>query len=240
MQNLHLKAEGLTGDTITFLEGKALEQKPPVKIELSGDIKTVATFLKVRKIEIGYDLQEVNKSKALVLVDKKDLTIELQLDPQNCYGTIIQGVLTEAEELKQFGINTTNTFKKEQLVKLLKFNKIWFDDHAKHAQLVLAFQKVESTVNIRANESNDERGNKERAFVKEVTTNAPTEFILNIPIFNGFAHVRFRVEICLDVTEGSARFWFESVELHEIKQILKEKIFAEELKAAEGFVIIYI
>ncbi|HUS00599.1 MAG TPA: hypothetical protein VMY77_02670, partial [Chitinophagaceae bacterium] len=59
-----------------------------------------------------------------------------------------------------------------------------------------------------------------------------------IPIFKGFDPVRFRVEVCLDVTEGSARFWFESVELHEIMIKQVDEIFDEELKSCEGFVIV--
>lgn len=47
------------------------------------------------------------------------------------------------------------------------------------------------------------------------------------------------MEICLDVTEGSARFWFESVELHELIQKRLDEIFEEELARMEGLVVIY-
>ncbi len=237
MSDLQLKIEQLNGGTLTVLEGKALEQKAPEKIVISGDIKTVSNFLNIRK-NSGTGLQSIDLSRAVVFTDKKALTISLELDPENHYGTKITGKLEKSDELAPFSINQNKTFTKEELVKLIKFNKLFFDDTTKHAEILLAFQKVSSTVNIRANESNDERGNKERAFVKEVTTNAPTEFILNIPVFKGFPALRFRVEICLDVTEGSARFWFESIELHEIMQAMAEGIFTDQLKAAEGFVII--
>lgn len=225
------------GDTLTVLEGKALEQKPPEKISISGDIKSVSSFLSVRK-ESGSGTQVIDVSKAVVIVDKKALTIELQIDPENHYGANVLARLEKSDELAPFCINQNKTFSKEELVKLIKFNKIFFDAPTKHAEMLAAFQKVSSTVNIRANDSADDRGNKERAFVKEVTSNAPTEFILNIPIFKGFEAVRFRVEVCLDVTDGSARFWFESVELHELMQTTIEIIFNEELKSAQGFVII--
>lgn len=237
MQTLNLKAENLTGDTITVLEGKALETKAPEKIVISGDIRTVANFLSVRKAN-GSGLQAIDLSRAVIFVDKKLYTISLELDPENHYGVKVTGKLETSDELQQFAINQNQTFTKEQLVKLIKFNKLFFDDFTKHAELLLAFQKVSSTLNIKQNESSDDRGNKERAFVKEVTTNAPTEFILFIPIFKGFSPKRFRVEICLDVTEGSVRFWFESVELHEIVESQIDHIFNEQLKEAAGFVII--
>lgn len=225
------------GEVLTILEGKALEQKPSEKIKITGDIKTVSNFLSIRK-KSGTGVQSIDLSKAIVIVDKKGLSIELLIDPENHYGAEITGKLERSDEIIPFFINQNKTFSKEELVKLIKFNKIFFDAPTKQAEMLLAFQKVSSTVNIRANDSADDRGNKERAFVKEVTTNAPTEFILNIPIFKGFDSVRFRVEICLDVTDGSVRFWFESTELHELTQTTVDIIFNEELKSAEGFVII--
>lgn len=234
MKELNVTA---SGESLTILEGKALEQRPPEKISISGDIKSVSSFLSVRK-DKGSGTQAIDYSKAVVVVDKKALTIELLIDPENYYGATVLAKLEKSDELAPFYINQNKTFSKEELVKLIKFNKIYFDAPTKHAEMLLAFQKISSTVNIRANDSADDRGNKERAFVKEVTSNAPTEFILNIPIFKGFEAVRFRVEVCLDVTEGSARFWFESTELHELIQTTVEIIFNEELKSAQGFVII--
>lgn len=226
-----------TAGTLTVMQGNVLDTKPPEKIAISGDIKSVSNFLSIR-ISQGKGMQEIDKSKAVILVDKKALTIQLLIDPENYYGANVLAKLEKSDELQPFFINQVKTFTKEELVKLIKFNKVFFDDASKHAEMLQAFQKVQSTVNIKANDSNDDRGNKERAFVKEVTSNAPTEFILNIPAFKGFDPIRFRVEICLDVTEGSARFWFESVELHEIMQKQIDEIFSAELKAAEGFVII--
>lgn len=237
MKELSINTETLNGNVLTVLEGKALEQKEPLLVSIVGDIHTVANFLKIRK-ENGIGLQTIDLKKAVVFVNKGDLSIKLSLDPENHYGAIVEGQLEESDEIQPFHINKTKTFTKEELVKLFKFSKIYFDDAAKHAEILLAFQKVSSVVNIKSNESSDDRGNKERAFVKDVTINAPTEFILNIPVFKGFASMRFRVEVCLDVTEGSARFWFESVELHELQQRMVSEIFEQELKEAAGFVVV--
>lgn len=236
MENLHVKVENGV-QTLTVLEGQALELKEPLKIDIKGDIKSISKFLNVRLKE-GSGLQAIDKSRAVILVSKAKLSITLQLDPEDFYGAKITGNLEFSDEIEPFAINKNKTFQKEELVKLIKFNKLFFADAGKHAEMLLAFQKVSSTVNIQANDSSDTRGNKVRGFIKEVTTNAPTELILNIPIFKGFPSSTFRVEIGVDVTEGSARFWFESVELHEIIQNKIDEIFTEELKAAEGFVII--
>lgn len=63
-------------------------------------------------------------------------------------------------------------------------------------------------------------------------------FIEQVRFDTGIKPVTFRVELCYDVTEGSVKFWLESVELHEIIQQQVDAIFIEELKAAAGFVII--
>jgi hypothetical protein len=236
MQTLSLKVENNCNE-VTIREGKALDLVHPEVVNIEGDINSISSFLNIRSGG-GHSSQLVDASKVIVFVDKKDLTIKLLLDPENRFGAKITGKLEKSDELTPFFINQNKTFTKEELVKLIKFNKIFFDDPAKHAEMLLAFQKVSSTVNMRANESSDDRGNKERAFVKEVTSNAPTEFILNIPIFKGFTPTRFRVEVCLDVTEGSARFWFESIELHELIQVQRDQIFEDQLKACQGFVII--
>lgn len=227
------------GDTLTVLQGETLKPMPPEKILISGDIKSVNNFLTVRA-KHGIGTQAIDKAKAVVMVDKKALMITLKTDPENHYGAVVSGTLQDSDEIKPFFINQNKTFTKEELVRLIKFNKLFFDNTDKHSEMLMAFQKVSSTVNIKNNDSSDDRGNKERAFVKEVTSNAPTEFILNIPIFKGFPSARFRVEVCLDVTEGSARFWFESIELHEIRQSAIETIFTEQLVTADGFVIINI
>jgi len=233
----NIKVVAAGGET-TVRTGQALPLKEPKQISISGDIKTVSNFLNVRK-SLGSGLQTIDLSTAVILVDKKALTIQLLADPENFYGLEVLASLEKSEELKQFYINQVKTFTKDELVKLLKFNRLYFESADKHAQMLLAYQKVQSTVNIKANDSSDDRGNKERSFIKEVTSNAPTEFILNIPIFKNFPASKFRVEVCLDVSEGGARFWFESTELHEIMNAQVDDIISKELESAEGFVIIY-
>lgn len=232
-----VKIEVSAGNTTTLLTGEALKQMPPEKILLTGDIKAVNTFLLVRQKSAG-GTQQPDKGRSVILVDKKSLTITLNVDPENHYGATVLARLEESDELVPFGINTLKTFTKKELVKLIKFNKLYFESAEKHSEMLLAFQKISSEVNIKANDSSDDRGNKENAFVKEVTTNAPTDFMLNIPIFKGFPSSTFKVEVCLDVNEGSARFWFESVDLHNIKTETIDTIFKEQLSNADGFVII--
>lgn len=227
----------VTGNTLTVLQGETLKPMPPEKINVSGDIKTVSSFLSVRK-ENGSGYQNIDIAKAIVTVDKNLRTIELKTDPQDHYGATITGKLEISEELKQFGINTIQKFSRQDLVKLIKMNRLFFDNKEKHSETLLAFQKIESSVNYSAKDGSDDRGNKERQFVKNVTTNAPMSFTLNIQIFKGFPAQPLSVDICLDIEEGTAKFWLESVQLNELMQSSVDEIFSEELKSCTGLVII--
>lgn len=236
MENLNIKLEQLPGNELIVRTGEALEQVAPVKIQLAGDINTVSSFLNKR--ENGFDLQRVDKSKAVVIVDKEKMKIVLELDPQNFYGTVVTGSLELSQELKIWQINQSKTFTREDLVKLIKFNRLSFDNMEQHDKVLKSYMAFEASTASELKASNDTRGNKAASISKNVSTNIPTEFILLIPIFKGKDPMRFRVEICLDVTDGGARFWFESTELHELINTNRDIIFNEELKIAEGFVII--
>lgn len=223
---------------IIILHGNAPKEILPVNVKIDGDIKTFAAFITSRKVN-GFSTQFVDPTKAIVIVDKNDLTITLEVDPENVYGAKVVSTLELADELTEFYINKDKIFTKDALVKLLKFNRLFFPDKEAHGKLIEQLRKSNSTVNIAAGDSSDERGNKEREFKKTVETNIPASFMLNIPIFKGFSPVPFSVEICLDVENGNLKIWLESVELAEKIQVLTDEIFAEQLKAAEGFFVIY-
>ncbi len=243
-EDLQLNIEKVDGSKpihIIHSEKEVLDEVAPLLIKAEGDIKTVKTFLEKRfpsASNKGVSLQEVDPNKAVIYVDRKKMTIELQLDPENKYGAIVKGEMEDADELKPFGINTATYFNREAMVKLVKFNKLFFDNTQKHAELIASLQKLDMDTKISSSDSSDDRGNKSRAFIKNVTSNLPENFTLNIPIFKGFDKRVFPVDICLDVIENKPAFWLESVALHELKQSELELIFKEQLAAAGEFVIV--
>jgi hypothetical protein len=95
-----------SSNTLTILEGKALELKQPEKINIAGNIDSISGFLNKRYAgRVGKDLQFVDKDKAIVIVDKDAMEITLQLDPQNTFGPVIKGSLEISTELAVFHIN---------------------------------------------------------------------------------------------------------------------------------------
>jgi hypothetical protein len=242
MQKLELAVSNINGGPITILEGKALEEKAPCKIEINGDIKTVRSFIEKRKplaIAGISGAQFIESTRAIVTVDKSALSITLELDPENYYGTEVTGKLSFTPELEQFCINKNKLFNREELIKLIRFNKIWFPDAEAHDKLLKAYQVFTATVNANIGKTSDTRGNIENAYKKTVETNVPDSFVLNIPIFKGMEKRRFRVEIAIDSTDASTKFWFESVELNDIIQIESETILNNELEACADYVVIW-
>ena len=243
MENFHLKVEN-AGNEIIIREGKALEPVAPKKINITGDIKTVSSFIAKRKpassqLDAKPGLQEINPDRALVTVDKNFLSIKLELDPENEYGTEVTAKLSFTPELEQFCINKNRLFNREELIKLIRFNKIWFPDAEAHDKLLKAYQAFTATVNANIGKTSDTRGNVENAYKKTVETNVPDSFVLNIPIFKGMDKRRFRVEIAIDSTDASTKFWFESVELNDIIQVESQMILEKELEACADYVIIW-
>lgn len=221
------------GSEITIREGQALELKEPVQNIIEGDINSVATFLSIRQPQ---DL--INANKAVVIADKDNLKISLLLDPENPYGAEVHATLEISSELKEFHINQSYTYSREQFVKLIRFNKIWFDSADVHEKLLTQVMAFTANTNVDVKAASDNRSNKSFGLNKATTSDLLPDFILNIPIFKGENNSRFRVEIAYDVTEGSVKFWLESVELHEATTKKTDEIFSTQLKAANGLVII--
>lgn len=240
MQKLELAVNNIDGKPITILEGKALEEKAPCKIQINGDIKTVSSFIAKRKITDDAGLQAINDDRALVIVNKEELSIGLYLDPENYYGTEVKAKLEMEPELLKFGIETGRKFTQQELIKLLKYGKRWFADQAAHEALLLAYMKLDVRVTADlTNDAPDNRGNRANTFAKKVVSNIPEDFILNMPLFKGQDYKKFRVEICLDSTDGSTKFWLESVELAELIQIESEAILKKELESCADYVVIW-
>lgn len=242
MENINLKLESINGNEIIIREGQALPPVEPRKVVISGDIKTVSSFIGKRNDPSNAEkagLQAINYRRALVTVDKENLSILLQLDPEYKYGTEVTAKLSFTPELELFCINKNRLFNREELIKLIRFNKIWFANPDEHDKLLKAYQAFTATVNANIGKTSDARGNVDNSYKKTVETNVPDSFVLNIPIFKGQDKRRFRVEIAIDSTDASTKFWFESVELNDIIQVESEAILKKELESCSDYVVIW-
>ncbi len=232
---------GYQGNELVIREGEALELKPPAKIKLAGDIHSVATFFAKRYADasVGNGNQLVDKYSTVIMVDREGMVITAYLNPQDPDGTEITAKLELTPELKQFCINTEKQFTREELVKIIRFNRRFFNAEP-YEGILNSYMKLNLTGTTELSVGSDNRGNKDIAFKKLINSqNIPQEFVLNIPVFKGFPGESFRVEVCFETTDASVRFWFESVELNELIEVRKEQIFSKELESCQDFPIIY-
>lgn len=230
------------GDTINILEGKALEPKHPLPLKIVGQIESVNVYLNARRgtAQLPGSLQHIDKDLAVITMDEANMTITLDVDPNHNFGTIVIGKLEFNPDLLAWFINKDKQFTREQLITLLKFNRRFFADASAHAIMLDAYQKLNLTGQTALKNESDSRGNKDAAFKKTIDSSTiPTEFILNMSVFKGQPDKKFRVEVCLDATDASVRFWFESVELIEIIEVDRKAIFNAQVAGYTDMAIIW-
>lgn len=226
------------GDTGTLLIGKANTPKEPTKLVVTGDFSAVSNYLKVKKASAN-NFQMVSPERTIVLCDKENITIDLFTDPNDPDATEIRGKAEFSKELQDFGINNAKFFTREQLIKLIRFNRRFFHNKEENANLLSAYQSFTASVNKNIQEESDLRGNKNNQFQKKVNTSLPESFVLDIPIFKGEPAVSFLVEICMEDYDNGIRFWFESVDLAELIATKTDELFARELESCKEYAVIF-
>lgn len=226
------------GNENVILVGKANTPKEPNKLIIVGDFSAVSNYLKVKSVTAS-DFQAVSPEKTVVLCDKESLTIELLTDPNDPNATEVKGKAEFSKELQTFGINEARYFSREQLIKLIRFNRRFFQNKEENANLLSAYQNFTASVNKNIQEESDLRGNKNNQFQKKVNTSLPESFVLEVPIFKGERPVSFPVEICMEDYDSGIRFWFESIDLAELIAIKTDELFERELDSCSKFAVIF-
>jgi hypothetical protein len=244
-ENQQLKLDvKLEVNELIIRHGKAPEPLPtvvPSHLHINGDFRAVGQFLRKRTQGATNNLlQLANPEDAIIYTNKKDLTIALYTNPNDPNATVVRGKADQSEELKLFGVNTQKVFRRDELLKLVRMNKILFTDPQEHSDLLTALKSFKAATTGNTNLESDLRGNKNVAYQKEVKSNMPEGFKLTIPIIKGEPRETFQCEICLEESDGAALFWFESPELSELLAKRIEEMFDRELMHCKGFVVINI
>lgn len=91
----------LVGDTLTIREGKALELKEPVQVNISGTIVSVSEYLYKRA-------SLCPNSVTHIIVDREKMSIKMIANETDHYRTTITGSITPSQEFTKWGINGVN------------------------------------------------------------------------------------------------------------------------------------
>ncbi len=218
---------------ITIRQGDALPAKADKSIIINGTLGAPFQFLKgVRDTEgLKEDtmhLQIFNASGVLVLYSR-------DTDPYTTH--IITGSLTKDKVLEMFGINTERRWTIRDFLKFIKTMRFYFDDRAAHTALVDSIQKWSVKVERAIVEHNDLKGNSNYQLETKVKSveGMIYQFVLNIPIFQGYSKMKFTVEIGLDPKNTAVDLFLISDELIELEIQTREKLLADELKNFDEF-----
>lgn len=226
------------GDIGTLLIGKANTPPLPQKLVIQGNFQSVSEFAS-KRMAVGEDVrsaqQEITPGWSVVICNNEQMTIKLLTDPNDEFATEVTGKAEYTDVFNEFGINQNKMFNREQLVKLIRFNRRYFPNKEEHANLLAKYQAFKAHVHKDLTDESDRRGNRNFGINKTVSSDLPETFVLKIPIFKGENDVSFPVEIALEENDSGVRFWFESVELSELLADMKDVMFDRELKELRLF-----
>lgn len=222
-------------------EGKAKEIEVNKQIYQECELTSLTSYISKRSdAEWANARQVLLADDSLVIVNRDQGKITLNVSPSEERGAKIIGKLTYNPDLLPFNINVGSYFSRESLVKLLRFSRRFFHDVLTWEETLKKLQSLTIGVNSNLTNESDTRGNKNLAFNKVLTTSAPLSFSLTMPIYKGVDASTFSVDICLETTESSVKFWLESIELDELTENIKNLMFDKVLEPLkENFVILY-
>lgn len=181
---------------IIIREGKALEIREPEKVVIKGTIDAPARWLETRWDRL------VEKS-CHVITNREELTIVLNCNENNYYGTMIIGVLEFSQEYKRFGINSGKSKTNFEMAELIKMNRYLVENKQVAMKLVSDLQNFKAKVDKDIENTNNNRGDRRILINQAVQSNLPEAFNLTIPVFKGTAPETITIEVYVDPNDFS-------------------------------------
>jgi len=206
------------GNEVVIRTGEALPLQESVRYKAVGTIGSLCAYLKKRKHLLDQDLLviEMNETRKSITVFK---------DPNDTFSDVVVGQLEENPNLSKFCINSSKKFSREELVKLIKFNRLFFAMD-EFSSILVQLNDFTAKVQASLNQASDNRGNKSNSFSQKIEAEVSLGFKLSMPLFKGVAPKSFFVDIAFDISDGGVQFWLESVELAELQQAEIESVFS--------------
>lgn len=223
------------GLTLTILEGEAREQLPliaPNKVHINGTISAPSEFYKKRKALHNLDKCHILYS---ILSGSITLVVDENYETENYK---VSGKLEKNSEFTKFQINSAVSIDPSEMMKLLKFNRVYFPDKAENSKIVTALSTFKAKVTQEYEKSDNQTGVARQSLDSRIEHELQESFMLEIGIFKGQPKSKFKVMVCLEVRNGGVKVYLESVELVDLEKKMLEDIIALELKNFEDIVCI--
>lgn len=224
-------AEGASTIEVILREGvaaKAIDPKPPVKINLSGVIGAPAEFLAKRLDQED----QINQKRCHVIVNREDISITLITSENDEYNRgNIKGTLSMHPKFVEFGINESKIWTPTELGMFFKMNRAFFPDKSENMRLVTELMNFTATVNNSIEKSAKENGDRTDKFAQTVNSNLPKAFVLNIPIFKGSSSETLEVETFAQVNGREIAFILISPSANQVMEDIRDKVIDEQIAA---------
>lgn len=227
------------GSDITVSTRIMLPEEPNHSFVAQGTMGTVYTYIVTKGVPDTESLQRPTPSKSLIYVNRSKGTINLKINPTDAYSSEIKSSLELSEHMTKFYINTNKMFGQEELLKLIRFNRLKITSADKIIS-ELKILKFKSSIDV-TDEKKDNRSQFQKNQSKKVETNLPEQFIIVVPIYKGYPPIEFGVDLIMQTTETTVSFALESTELAELIESQRESYIDEEVKALQktGIAIIF-
>ena len=181
----------------------------------------------------------VDETKIHLLVEKDKGVLVLVIDDTHPETTHkITGKLTEDSALLSFGVNDdSKKWSNRDMVKFLRKMRFYFADKTQHTALIDSLQKWNISVERIFSDHNNDRTGETKMSLETKVNNITllNDFVLEIPIYQGYEKVKFKVQIGIDTLSTQAQLYFFSDELVELKNVFREKIIDDELAKYDPF-----
>lgn len=223
-------------------EGKAqniLDVKPPVKIDLSGNIDSPYQFLS-KRFEHSKDanlneetpriFNHFDHTRCHVIVNREQVAITLVIDEHDEYnrGTV-KGSLALNPKFVEFGINSQKGWDPNELGQFFKMNRAYFPDKSKNMKLVSDLKNFVADVNNTIEKQREDKGSFKDNYSAVVTSNLPESFTLEIPVFKGYQKEMIEVEFYATVSGRDVELSLISPSATELYESLRDNCIDEQI-----------
>lgn len=205
--------------------------KPPLKIEISGTIGTVAEYLSKRMKPYSDGRFQINQKDCHIITNRNEQSITLITNETDYYNKqSIEGKLRTHPKFKEFGINERVSREPNDLGQYFKMNRFFFASREENMDLVTKLKGFEAKINASVEKKKDENGSFTDSISAIVNSNLPGSFSLKIPLFKGTPAETIEVEFFSVVNGRNVQILLVSPAAAEAMELITNKAIDAELE----------
>lgn len=227
---IHFTPENATEGIFTVLTGEAAKAlQHPAKLTYAGRLDTPRLFLTPKQANYNptqctFEVDGENNRVRFVGTEKSHESVDT-----------ITGVLVPSEAINQFKLNSGERWTVPALIELVKRMRPYFATQEAQLALITHLRNWSIGVNKLFEEASSQDGNARRAVTVRVEGQAPSPFVLNLPIYKGYPKERFEVEFGVDAEGNAAKLYMDSPQLLDLLLEKKEEYMLQEADYFTGF-----